>query len=267
MSNRKYIFSITLGISITLLTLFLLAVIFGWLGEWNHTGAEFCEASRAGLIKQPANTWSNIGFVIAGLTIAWQLSRNVFQANKNIFTQNSFTAIFFSSLTVFLGPGSMAMHATETSAGGFLDMLSMYLVAAFITAYAVQRFFRLSSLLFALIFGSIVCICVCVQDLPYRVPLVGFFGNFVFGFFITVTVIFEALNAFVRKSTCEIQWGIWSILALLTAFLIWNLERNFEAFCNPYSLIQGHAIWHLLDALAVYFLFRFYVSERQSVSA
>ncbi len=267
MHYRKHIFSITLGISIALLTLFFLAVIYGWLGEWEHVGSEFCEASRSGLIKQPANTWSNIGFIIVGLTIAWQLSRGTFQSNKNIFTQSSFTAIFFASLAVFLGPGSMAMHATETRAGGFLDMLSMYLVAAFITAYSVQRFFRLNAFSFSLIFLFIVGTCVSVQNLPYQIPLVGFFGNFIFGCFIFITVIFEALNSFVRKSTCEIKWGILSISTLLLAFLIWNLERNFDAFCNPHSLIQGHAIWHLLDALAVYFLFRFYVSEHQSISA
>lgn len=155
----------------------------------------------------------------------------------------------------------MAMHATETNAGGFLDMLSMYLVAGFAAAYAMQRFFKWRALYFTIAFTLIVVLCVYVQDLPYRMPLVGYFGNFIFGFFITVTIGFEALNSFVRKFDHQIKWGVLSLASLMLAFLIWNLERKYDMFCNPYSPIQGHAIWHLLDALAVYFLFRFYVSE------
>ncbi len=263
MNSRKSIFTITSLVAVVLLVLFFLALFNGWLGEWDHTGDAFCEASRPGLIKQPSNTWSNIGFIVAGLTMAWQLSRGRFNENRNIFTQSNFTAIFFSSLAVFLGPGSMAMHATETRAGGFLDMLSMYLVAGFSTSYAMQRFFNYGPQRFTIIFAAIVVLCVNVQGLPYRMPLVGYFGNFIFGVFVSMTVIFEALNSFVRKFDHEIKWGLLSLGSLLVAFLIWNLEKKTEMFCNPYSLIQGHAIWHLLDALAVYFLFRFYVSERR----
>ena len=261
MKSRKPIFTITLSFAIALLVLFFLALFNGWFGDWAHTGAEFCEASRPGLIKQPSNTWSNIGFIVAGLTMAWQLSRGKYQKNRNVFTQSNFTATFFSCIAVFLGPGSMAMHATETDLGGNLDMLSMYLVAGFASAYSVQRFFRLSSLYFTLIFVAIVVLCVCVQDLPYHIPLVGYFGNFIFGVFISTTVIFEGLNSFVRRFDHEIKWGIFSLASLLIAFLIWNLERKVDWFCNPYSIIQGHAIWHLLDALSVYLLYRFYVSE------
>lgn len=259
--SKPFIFTAALFVAVVLVSLFFLALINGWLGVWDHTGDDFCEASRPGLIKQPSNTWSNIGFIVAGLTMAWQLAHEKYKQNKNVFTQSNFTAIFFSSIAVFLGPGSMAMHATETSAGGFFDMLSMYLVAGFASAYAMQRFFSWNSLRFALCFVFIVVLCVCVKNLPYRMPVVGYFGNFVFAVFVSVSVVFEFLNSFVRKFNHQVKWGVLSLVSLLVAFLIWNLERRVDYFCNPYSVIQGHAIWHLLDALAVYFLFRFYVSE------
>jgi hypothetical protein len=46
---------------------------------------------------------------------------------------------------------------------------------------------------------------------------------------------------------------------ILTAFAIWNGTK--EWLCDPHSLIQGHAIWHILGAAAAYFLFRYYASE------
>ena len=53
------------------LALVLAAARWGWLGPDVGRGDGFCEAARPGWIRQPANTWSNLGFVIAGLAIAW----------------------------------------------------------------------------------------------------------------------------------------------------------------------------------------------------
>ena len=43
----------------------------GWLGADVGRGAAFCEAGRDWLVRQPANTFSNAGFVTAGLLIGW----------------------------------------------------------------------------------------------------------------------------------------------------------------------------------------------------
>ena len=51
---------------------------------------------------------------------------------------------------------------------------------------------------------------------------------------------------------------------MLVAFAIWNLSQH--GWCDPHSLVQGHAAWHLLDALAAYLLFRLYASERSPLS-
>ena len=93
---------------------------------------------------------------------------------ENSLTQNPFYAAFFSSLVVYLGPGSMAMHATTTAMGGFLDMLSMYLVAAFLVAYAAERLFKLKPLQFTGIFFAIIGICLWANAQTF---------HFIFDFF------------------------------------------------------------------------------------
>ncbi|HVV72521.1 MAG TPA: hypothetical protein VHI52_13660, partial [Verrucomicrobiae bacterium] len=50
-----------------------------------------------------------------------------------------------------------------------------------------------------------------------------------------------------------------SLGILLLAFSIWNLSLTRAA---SRSLLQGHAMWHLLCALSAYYLFRYYESER-----
>ena len=263
MNNRKQIFLFTALFAVVSFSLFMLAVVYGWFGPSANVGGAFCEAARPGLIKQPANTWSNLGFIAAGLFMAYQLSQGTFHENINRFTQSNFTAIFFSCIVVFLGPGSMAMHATETGLGGAFDMLSMYLIASFAASYSMQRFFAWKNLTFTFSFICIIVVCETVGLYHEPLPIIDYAGNAIFGFFLTLTVVFEMLYSFTQKIAHQRKFGFASLGSLLLAFAIWNMWKDNSPLCDPQSLIQGHAIWHLLDALAAYFLFRFYASEHK----
>ncbi len=241
------------------LSLVALAISNGWLGPAAQVGVDFGEASHPGLIKQPANTYSSLGFVFSGLLIGWSLMRGTGRQDDNPFMRSTFFSTLFASLVVCLGPGSIAMHATESQLGGHLDLLSMYLVAAYLIAYSVKRFFRLRPVWFLFLFATVVILCVSVQDLRFSTPLVGDFGEFIFGFFIITAILFEMFNILIRNANHDVKWGLFYVGALLVAFLIWNLSLSDTP---SHSLIQGHAIWHLLCAASAYCLFRFYASEQ-----
>ena len=49
-------------------------------------------------------------------------------------------ATSYACVVVLLGPASAAMHATQSTLGGDLDLLSMFLVSGFALAYALMRF-------------------------------------------------------------------------------------------------------------------------------
>ncbi|MBL7777780.1 MAG: ceramidase domain-containing protein [Chitinophagales bacterium] len=264
LANRKNIFLIALLWAAVWLGMFFIAVFNQWFGPAADVGGAFCEAARPGYIKQPANTWSNLGFVFFGLLMAWQLASGNFEQYKNRFTQSAFTSLYFSCLVIFLGPGSMAMHATETHIGGALDMLSMYLVASFAASYAMQRYFYWSNGYFTVSFILIVILCEVVGLYHAPLPIIDYAGNAIFALFISLTIVFEFLNTYQKGLHMERKWGYYSLSSLLLAFFIWNIWKDDSPLCNPGSLIQGHAMWHLLDALAAYFLFRFYVSEKHS---
>ena len=157
----------------------------------------------------------------------------------------------------------MAMHATQTRLGGWLDILAMYLVAAFMAAYAIWRFLRVRWVWFALLFLTVVGICCVAQQLQFSRPSLRNLGDLVFGLFVAVAALFEALNAFARHVQNDLRWCGLSLGLLLVAFGIWNLSLH---HAPSRSLIQGHALWHLLCAAAAYCQFRYYLSgERRSV--
>jgi Ceramidase len=242
----------------TVVSCALLAVAIGrgWLGADVGRGANFCEAGRDWVVRQPANTFSNVGFVVAGLLIAWHAGA---RRSAAVLMARPHLATAMACLVVLLGPGSAAMHATQSALGGHLDLLSMYLVAAFAAAYAATRWARGDApLLAALFIGGVAC-CEFVGSWPLRLPVVNHPGNAAFGLLLAGATAIEVLILRRGETRARRAYAYASLAAILTAFAIWNATKTW--LCDPDSLIQGHAIWHLLGAVSAYFLYRYYASE------
>ncbi len=231
-----------------------LAARGGWLGTDVDRGGEFCEAARSGWLKQPANALSNLGFVVAGLAIGWRAG---FPEGR---LARPGLAAAFAVVVVLLGPGSMAMHATQTTAGGHLDMSSMFLVASFAAAYALMRWRRRSSAYFGAVFTAALVACELIDQIPGEIPVVMHAGNLVFGALLILTLVLEVRLRGRDGGAGEVRWIRYAFGSLTAAFVVWNLSKDAGPLCDPGSWVQGHAIWHLLCAVSAYCLYRYWCS-------
>lgn len=232
------------------------AIARGWLGPDVGRGANFCEAARDWAVRQPANTFSNVGFVVAGLLIAGHAGRG--RVGTTLAAHRHLPTVI-ACIVVLLGPGSAAMHATQSALGGHLDLLSMYLVASFAAAYAAMRWWRGGTGLLAAGFVAGVAFCELVGWWGATLPVVMYSGNGAFGLLLIVAVGLEVLIMRRGESRARRGYAYTSLAAMLVAFAIWNATKSW--LCDPYSWVQGHAIWHVLGAVAAYFLYRYYASE------
>jgi hypothetical protein len=235
--------------------LLALAIAYGWLGPDVGRGANFCEAPRDWAVRQPANTFSNLGFVAAGLRIAVHASRR-----SGDHPMPRPLASLMASVVVLLGPASAAMHATQASLGGHLDQLSMALMAAFATGYAVMRWRRAGVRTFVGVFAAAVAFSVLVGRWPVDVPVVRHPGNLAFALLLVTVIGLE--TAIIRRGdvSARAAYVYGSLAAMVSAFAIWTAANTW--LCDPHSLLQGHAAWHVLGAVAAYLLYRYYASER-----
>jgi hypothetical protein len=242
--------------------LLALAIAYGWLGPDVGRGADFCEAPRSGPIRQPANTVSNLGFVVAGLLIAEHASRRQQGANRGL---PSGLATVMAAIVVLLGPASAAMHATQSWLGGQLDQLSMALIAAFAASYAFLRWHRGGPRWFAGAFTVAVAGAVLMGQWPGEVPVVRHPGNLAFALLLLVAVGLEL--AIIRRGDVRTRPVFAAAAAgtMLVAFALW-IATN-AGLCDPYSPLQGHAIWHGLSAVAAYLLYRYYASATGTTPA
>lgn len=249
--------SVVAGASLTLL---VLAIAQGWLGADVGRGANFCEAAHDGWIRQPANSLSNAGFVIAGLLIARRVGRPA--AADAVMSPGVGT--FYACVVVLLGPASAAMHATQSAWGGHLDLLSMYLIAGFAASWAWVRWTRRGTSAFVAAYVASVAAAELVGMWPDPVPVVHQPGNLAFAALLLTAIVLETRLWRRGETHLVFRHGVVALAAMLVAFTIWLLSTN--GWCDPDSIWQGHAAWHLLCAVAAFWLFRLYESERRSAS-
>jgi len=127
--NKFYYFYLALFISVCFLSFFVIlsslsliqsseaAYLIGEASRW-------CERVSGGLFREPLNTLSNLGFMIAGLYMFWVICSDK-QDSTNPFIGITPISVLYASVVIYLGPGSMLMHGTNTEWGGWADNLSM----------------------------------------------------------------------------------------------------------------------------------------------
>jgi hypothetical protein len=252
------------GFGLFLVVFFVLAAL-GWPGAPDSCLADvpntcWCEAIQTGaLVKQPTNTWSNLGFVVSGLLILWQVGgdRTAPPPRANPMTRATAYAIALGAIVIFLGPGSMFFHGSMTNWGGWVDTYSLSLFGSFGLLYALTRIFHWSGSLFL---GLYLAVNGGVGVITWLVDGLGtpLFAVMVAGWVITELVIVRWSPGGVQR-----QWP-WLAAALGTfalALLIWSLSQTGRPLCDPASWFQGHGVWHLLTAVTTGCMFIYLRTE------
>ncbi len=169
--------------------------------------------------------------------------------------------------------------------GRWRDRTFFTAYGAVLAAYAIGYWFFGSDLGIGLdLFGVSIALWIISEVLyrfwsqPVRLlsGLVGFVVAFVFG--VTPAVILGSVGEYwwvvlfwvpallatgppeTRRRYTPWFWA--GMAAFLVAYAIWTTGTDGHAWCRPDSLIQAHAIWHLLTALATWCFFMFLRTER-----
>jgi hypothetical protein len=236
----------------------------GWPGAPNRcleSASCFCEAAHPGLVRQPANTLSNLGFVAVGLAVAAASGRRRARghAGGNPLATGTLVPTLAALAIALLGPGSMFLHASLTGWGGRVDVLSMYLWACFAIAYAALRALDLSTVRFAVLYAALLGITFW-SKLATAVSSDLIFGLLIAGFALGEGAVWRRR----RDLRQERGWLTLAALCFGVGFALWLPSRRSDgALCDPHSWLQGHAAWHLLCAAAAGAIWCYWRSERQ----
>ncbi|MFA5963066.1 MAG: ceramidase domain-containing protein [Sphingomonas sp.] len=211
----------------------------------------FCELPRVGaLVLQPADSWSSYGYVLVGFVMI------ILAGGRDWASAMPPLAARALGLTaIVVGLGSVLMHATLTLWGQFLDVLGMYLIGSFLLVRALARWRRIPDGRAIMLY---VTLCACLIAVLIMLPEVR---RWLFALLLNLAILVELIFARPLRPGVRVGLYLGGILATALAFAIWILDQQ-GVVCAPRSLLQGHALWHLLGALSLWLSFSYYRSER-----
>ena len=162
MVNKFYYFNKALLVSFLFLFAFTLLSYLGVIQSSDAAhligeASRWCERVSGGLFREPLNTLSNLGFMLSGLYMFWVIS-NDDQTSTNPFIGITPISLLYASVVIYLGPGSMLMHGTNTEWGGWADNLSMIMFIILPWLYNVYTMSNWTSKQLLLIYVFIVLI-------------------------------------------------------------------------------------------------------------
>jgi dihydroceramidase len=212
----------------------------------------FCESVRPVGIAQPSDTWSNAAFIILGvLVIATAAADRKKSADFKNFAPYG---LFYGLLMIVVGLGSMYYHAKLNFLGQFLDNFGMYLIISAIFFYRIKNFIKIKPWL-VLLYYALTNIFLGIIQYIYPETRRYLFALGIILVLITEYQIHKTRQILGNKNLLFSAIGLF-----ISGFAIWIADIT-KAFCLPDSLLQGHALWHILTALSAALIFLFYRSE------
>ena len=156
--KKENAFIITLVVSILFLFVFYILSYFQIIQSIESItligeASRWCERISDGPFREPVNTLSNLGFMAVGLYILYKLSN---ETSFNEFSGLNKITILYGICVVYLGPGSMMMHGTNTEWGGWADNLSMVMYIIIPWLYNIYKMSNWTVNTFMKVYFSIV---------------------------------------------------------------------------------------------------------------
>lgn len=254
------------------LSLVLYYTLFQYTDFWEHwslangNAFRFCEMNHMDqLIRQPSNTWSNLGFFVVGLfTLTLGIHDLKYSERKqsdNFLVRYPVFSIMFGLSSLYLFVGSFFYHASLTEFFQKLDQTGMCSVAIMVIVFNLYKIFPLVRVRgqykssHALMIAIGVGINYFIYATLYKINI-----NLLFPLLIVVVFLTSCYYLlFVSKEHyfTNYMWAAFAVLMVSAG--IWILDRT-SVVCSPQSVFQGHALWHLLNAVSILFIYLYYRS-------
>ncbi len=194
--------------------------------------ANLCELYRdSGFFGQPANGVTSLAFVVSGVAIAADRRRN------------GRRRLPYVLLVVAVGAGSLVQHGSNPDWQAYAHDLPLATLLAYVAADGASDVLRrnISPAWWLAVPAAMVPVVAASSDA----------SSVTQGVLAAVAVGTNLLRAWRRPRRRTTLIG--SMLILGTGALVGTIGDR-TSLCQPDSLLQGHAFWHLMAALALWWL-------------
>jgi hypothetical protein len=222
---------------------------------------EYCEFNHVDkLFHQPMNTYSNIAYFFFGVLIllwAWEDYKKRGQNTLNRLQQFPLLSALMGFCFVYLSFGSAFFHASLTWAGQRVDMNGTYSIS--LALLSIGLYHVLYKIDFSYRAKNSWIMALVVLILAFYPIHLMVSSSILLPVLIVLNLVLISINYVQFKQQRSILWVIFSLILLVIAVKIRSIDAAQEKIgCDPYSLYQGHAVWHLLTALSSFCSYAFF---------
>ncbi len=196
-------------------------------------GTGDCEAARAGFLGQPSNALSSLALVVAGAWIVWRARRA---------PSMGLEAALFGVAVGLVGVGSVVLHGPHPPWGQWAHDVAI--AAGLALSVAVDAELLGAGRRVALGGAAVVIALASVTFAAWpdaQRPLYAVLG---------VAFGLAELTCLRRDLHRTRPWVVAATLFALGAAVFW-IGKDGSPWCRPDSVLQWHAVWHVLQAAAL----------------
>ena len=224
------------------------------------------------VIRTRANTWSNLAYVLVGfyaLGLGWHDLRTMHPAHAGYLVRTPALSCLFGFACGYLGFGSGLFHASLTRLGQQLDVAAMYSPLVVFVVINLGRWMPKLIMgkkgpkipTWPLLTGLALVGCWLLYRYKWSMR-----SSVVLPALILLVFAFAILDRLQHRSRLTLGWVLGSAVALAVARKCWLMDAAGK-FSGPDSWLQGHALWHLLTALSLAWMYLYYRSEASVMSS
>ena len=209
-------------------------------GGWAPPDIQHCEENLCAWVAAPADSWSNLAYLVVGFALIRRAPPG--------------PARIFGPISLFVGLSSFIFHASFTAAFQALDYAAMFALFLSMLALSAWRagLLREAALARSVWGGTGLCLLLFAALRKAALPVQPMILVLAAG------VLLSELWLWRRARAASYKWLGAAIALAASGFALW-LGDYTRVLCNPADhLWQGHAAWHLLTALGIGALARYY---------
>ncbi len=272
MPLKKFAFqSLAITFAMLLVWIFFNSVLTGSLWEGMEISksaltVEYCEFNDTSkFFHQSMNTYSNLVYFFFGMFICLIAKQDL--ANQELKSTNrlaNFPELSFliGISFIYLSFGSAFFHASLTWLGQRVDMngtyglsISILLIALYCVFHKIElsKTAKRNLIIFALV------LIICFYQIALLISSSILLPIFILSAWVLITI-----NYFQLSKERSLILALISIVSIVIALKIRTMDVQ-KINCDPYSIYQGHSLWHFLAGLSSfcsYAFFRFKLSVK-----
>ena len=193
-------------------------------------GTSDCEQRDGWFLEQDVNAWSSLAYAAAGAVVLWEVARRRLPN----------AVVGLALLLVAEGIGSLLYHGAAGDVSQFLHDVPLIGALSFVAGWHAGRLVGASDR------GSLIGMAIGLAVSSVLFVVARDATNVMAAVAVAVVVVTSLLA---RQRGLRAVWSTPLLVLGAIAGATWVLGRPDSALCEPGSVLQPHALWHVLTAV------------------